>query len=45
MIELFTIEISRTKVCGFIHTTSCHDTDQSVKELVILPGYIVETLG
>ncbi len=43
--KLLYVKVCTTKVCGFIHASGCHDSDQFVEEGVTFTTQPVKTLG
>ena len=42
--ELLDVKIGATEICGFIHASSCHDSDQLIEEGVTFTTQQVKTL-
>ena len=43
MSELLYVKISATEICGFVHTSGGHDSDQFVEERIALTTQPVKT--
>ncbi len=43
--ELLYVKVSATKVCGFVHASGCHNSDQFIEEGVTFTTQPVKTFG